>query len=205
MKKIYLVLIVLAVLITTAQAATFTYSDPACASFSILNGVISCSKTAVPAPVVVPPPVPAPVVPPATSDPGCPNGYTHTIVPITWAAHIDLKGPLQTMNHCQVKAYQFTMPVRGVAPSMTFYATVNKYLTLSQTAFDFSPTLEASACAAIGYNNAKIWNATTELTDSYVCKATAGATYYLNVRNATSRNGPDNCPAGTKCTFYLSW
>lgn len=138
------------------------------------------------------------------ADPGCPNGYSYQTVTITWPAHTDLKGPKQTMNHCEVKAYQFTMPIReDITPSMTFYANENKYLTLSQTAFDFAPELEATGCAAIGYHDAKIWNSTTATPG--VCNVTAGATYYLNVRNADSREGPDNCPAGGTCTFYLSW
>lgn len=139
------------------------------------------------------------------ADPGCPNGYTYTIVPINWESQRAQKGPLQTMNHCEVKAFQFTMLAREPTQSQTLYATVPKYMSLSQTAFDFSPELEASACAGAGQNNPIIWNETTAGLYPWGCQTTAGATYYLNVRNADSREGPDNCPAGGTCTFYLSW
>ena len=139
------------------------------------------------------------------ADPGCPNGYTYTVVPITWESQMAHKGPLLTMNHCEVKAFQFTMLAREPTRSQTFYATVPKYMSLSQTAFDFSPELEASACAGAGQNNPIIWNETTAGLYPWGCQTTATATYYLNVRNADSREGPDNCSAGQTCTFYLSW
>ncbi|MDP2760777.1 MAG: hypothetical protein Q8O64_10325 [Sideroxyarcus sp.] len=138
------------------------------------------------------------------ADPGCPNGYTYTVVPITWAPQISIKGPQHTMNHCEVKAFQFTMPSRPPMQSQTSYGTVPKYLSMSQTAFDFSPSLEASGCAAAGQNNPIIWHS-TEAPMAGVCTVVAGATYYLNVRNAGSRDGPDNCPAGSVCTYYLAW
>ena len=138
------------------------------------------------------------------ADPGCPSGYTYTVVPITWEQQISIKGPLHTMNHCEGKAFQFTMPSRpDPVQSQTSYATVPKYLSLSRTAYDFSQGLEASGCAGAGQNNPIIWNSTTPMEG--VCAVTAGATYYLNVRNASSRDGPDNCPAGSVCTFYLAW
>ena len=138
------------------------------------------------------------------ADPGCPNGYTYTVVPITWAPQISIKGPMHTMNHCEVKAFQFTMQVRPPMQSQTSYGTVPKYMSMSQTAFDFSPSLEASGCAAAGQNNPIIWHS-TETPTAGVCTVVAGVTYYLNVRNASSGDGPDNCPAGSECTFYLAW
>lgn len=137
------------------------------------------------------------------ADPGCPNGYTYTIVPITWRPVISVRGPLHTMNHCEVKAFQYTMLARETGLSETVYATARIYMSMSRTAFDFSPELQSIGCAAIGYNDAMIWHSTTGYPG--MCPVTAGEIYYLNVRNAESRDGPDSCPAGSECTFFLAW
>lgn len=138
------------------------------------------------------------------ADAGCPNGYTYTVVPVTWISGVSIGGPLQTMNHCEVKAFQVTnMPARSYALSETVYADVVKYMSISQTPFDFSPALEAAGCAGGYFNNPQLTNSTTARPGA--CSVVQGATYYFNVRNALSRDGADACPAGHTCQFYLSW
>ena len=137
------------------------------------------------------------------ADPGCPNGYSYSEQTIYWAAGVSIKGPKHTMNHCEVKAFQISMPAHDVSVSETVYAQVPMYMSLSTRAFDFSPSLESSGCAKSGLNDPRIRHSTTGWPGA--CLIVPGVTYYLNVRNASSREGPDNCPAGSECTFYLSW
>ncbi|MGC2458707.1 MAG: hypothetical protein WA435_12015 [Gallionellaceae bacterium] len=136
---------------------------------------------------------------------------------ITWPSGLQLSvNPLENMGNGQMYAFRITnFPSRGLVMSSIDYATVDKYVTVSQTPCDFSatPLGQVSAngaplCAASATNHNPIWYTVSNGSPSYgyACVLTPGQTYYFNVKNATTRTGPDTCPAGaTNCTYYLAW
>jgi len=130
------------------------------------------------------------------ADAGCPSGYTYSTVPIDWPHGASISAPLQTVNHCAVKAFQFTMPAGGVF-FQTFYSTTFKYISLSQSPYEFTQALSDAGCATDGGPDAMLSTSS--------CGVTPGATYYLNVRNAQTYNGPDVCAPEDTCVFHLKW
>lgn len=145
------------------------------------------------------------------------TGTGCTIKDVTWPSGLQLSvNPLENMGNGQMYAFRITnFPSRGLVMSSIDYATVDKYVTVSQTPCDFSavPLGQVTAngaplCAASATNHNPIWYTVSNGSPSYgyACVLTPGQTYYFNVKNATTRTGPDTCPAGaTNCTYYLAW
>lgn len=136
---------------------------------------------------------------------GAPAGCT--IQNVNWPSGFSLGvNPKITMNNGQAYAFQISnFPARGTVSVGTIYANAHLYASISTSPCNFSQSLETSFCAGTStVNDPTIW--TNSLTTTRrVCNMTAGQTYYLNLKNASSATGPDTCPVGMSCTFYPIW
>jgi len=148
------------------------------------------------------PPTTPPTAPPPVSTPtGC------TVLPITWGAQVSVGGPLQTLNQGgEALAFSTVMPARPSAVSSgVVNGTVPMYMSISQNPCEFTQALETAFCAGGGTTQFTRYNSTATTPTPGVCQVTEGATYYFNLKNAASLSGPDTCPSGQTCTFFLAW
>ncbi len=78
--------------------------------------------------------------------------------------------------------------------------TVSQNVSISSCRGDFTQTYP---CAVTGTQEQFI-TTTASTAPFYVCKLTAGQSYYVNVRNAPTLTGADSCPAGKTCGLILT-
>jgi hypothetical protein len=204
MKTIKLIALtaVLALASLSAQSASVTVSNPACLAYSITTaGVdvfVTCG-TASPTPIPTPQPAP---VPPLPSPRGVPAGCT--VVPVTWDERLSLTfHPKFKMGAGQSFAFKKALNPTAQTYASVDYASTGKYMSISRNPCEFTAELEATYCAK-GARGNDVSMAYGPSAGFGVCQVGAGD-YYINVRNSTTRDGPDNCPAGQECEYYLSW
>lgn len=138
-------------------------------------------------------------------DTGVPLGCT--IVPVTWTARLSLTfHPKSVMLNGQSFAFLKKLDPQGLNYASASYATTSKYMSISKKPCDFSAELEAKSCArgSARGNEVSLDYAPIGTNRAGYCEVDTGD-YYINVRNSTTRDGPDSCPAGTNCEYWLSW
>lgn len=132
-----------------------------------------------------------------------------TVVDITWPrglilAALPTQTPVQTTNHNEMKAFKMPNPIpAGLAPGYAGLAFVNgtkHQLSLSINPCEWTEEMRSNGCGTLG-PEPSIFFTSQDLPG--FCKLTAGATYYFNVRNAETWNGPDTCAAADTCSFRL--
>lgn len=133
-----------------------------------------------------------------------------TIVPVTWATGLILfnvagKTPVQTMRTNQMYAFKLPTPIpagQGAKVGGVAYTNVSVQLSISTNPCEWTDEQVAKNCATQGPEPSLF---ASTLGEPDICPLVAGETYYYNVRNATSWNGPDSCPEGQACNYYFFW
>ena len=131
-----------------------------------------------------------------------------TVVPVTWDARLSLTfHPKSVMLNGQSFAFLKKLNPQGLNYASASYSTTPKYISISKNACDFSPALEAQGCArgAGRGNDVQLYYAPAGSSQSTGYCGVDSGDYYINVRNSSTADGPDSCPAGTNCEYWLSW
>ncbi|MDD5377187.1 MAG: hypothetical protein PHH16_03655 [Candidatus Gracilibacteria bacterium] len=110
--------------------------------------------------------------------------------------------PTQTTNRGQMTAFRMVMPSRAGSRSGVYYGTVPTQLSISTNPCEWTDEDIKTGCASVGMDP-QIWN--NSIGDPSMCMLTPGVTYYFNVRNANTWNGPDTCREGQACIYKFSW
>ena len=90
----------------------------------------------------------------------------------------------------------------------TTYALVRNYISISKNPCEFSAAIEAAGCgmAARG-GDSQLFYGPPGLAGTHcaIDSTKSGGVIYMNVRNSDTRDGPDNCPEGVQCEYFMSW
>lgn len=184
-----------------AQAASLTYTDSKCASFTIApSGAITCNQDiSAPSAPVPTAPQPAQPVPHPSADLCAQYGITSNIT-------LPREGNLSkefAIGPTQAYSFSFQTGTVGKGGQMsTNYANSAQYITLSKNKCDFGLIPRYSKCSAQGtppliyykVGAGSIWQ----------CSLEPNTTYYFNVRNASI--APDGVISNTctgKCSFRV--
>lgn len=187
---------VFALFSSLAQTATLTVHYPECAALMATpdgagNLLVQCRGSTVTPPTPTPPP-------PRGTPAGC------TIIPITWDERLSLTfHPKFKMGAGQSFAFKKALNPTTQTYASADYASTGKYISISRNPCEFTAELEAAYCGK-GARGNDVSMAYGPSAARGVCQVGTGD-YYINVRNSTTRDGPDNCPAGKECEYYLSW
>ncbi len=114
--------------------------------------------------------------------------------------------PEQTMNRGQMYAFRVVIPEGGPHWTGTIYGNVGHQISVSTNACEWTDAQRAAGCAVVGPADTLLY-VSSSLTDTvpYACQLKAGETYYYNLKNTDTWNGPDNCDPGKNCTYHLFW